>query len=177
VSAPRRRSRAEAQPARARRIEVRHEPPDGPAARTLWADYMALVSARIGAEFEPTEAIFGTAGAFRGPGSAWLVLYEDGRPVGCGGLRTLEPGVGEIKRMFVAEEARGRGHARRLLGELEALARERGHRRIRLITTEVFAEARTLYESAGYRVDSTWVEEGRRDYWMEKELPMCPNGP
>jgi GNAT superfamily N-acetyltransferase len=158
-------------------IELRHEPPDGPAARALWADYMALVSARIGGDFVPTEEIFGTTEAFRGPGSAWLVLYEDGEPVACGGLRTLEPGVGEIKRMFVAEAARGRGHARRMLTALEALARERGHTRIRLITTEVFAEARNLYASAGYRVSSTWVEGDRRDYWMEKDLAMCPNGP
>jgi GNAT superfamily N-acetyltransferase len=85
--------------------------------------------------------------------------------------------VGEIKRMFVTENARGRGHARRLLGELETLARELGHRRIRLITTEVLTEARSLYASAGYRVASSEVEDGRSDYWLEKELPMCPNGP
>ena len=161
----------------ARRVEVRHEPPDGPAARALWEEYLALVRTRIGADFAPTEAIFGTVDAFRGPDAAWLVVYEDGRPVGCGGLRTLAPGVGEIKRMFVTENARGRGHARRLLGELETLARELGHRRIRLITTEVLTEARSLYASAGYRVASSEVEDGRSDYWLEKELPMCPNGP
>ena len=59
--------------------------------------------------------------------------------MGCGGLRQLEPGVGEIKRMFVTASARGRGHGRRLLDELERLAAEAGHRRIRLITTRCCA--------------------------------------
>jgi GNAT superfamily N-acetyltransferase len=150
-------------------VELRHEPPDGPAARSLFAAYMALVRERLPG-FEPTEDIFATADAFHGPGTAWVVLYEDGEPVGCGGLRTLAPGVGEIKRMFVRAEARRRGHGRRLLGELEAIARAAGHRRIRLLTTEALAEALELYRSAGYEVASAWDEDGRRDSWLEREL-------
>jgi GNAT superfamily N-acetyltransferase len=107
---------------------------------------------------------------FRGPGAAWLVLYEDGVPVACGGLRPLAPDTGEIKRMFVAAPARGRGHARRLLAELEAIARAAGQEQIRLITTEVLAEARALYASAGYAVASTEQVDGRTDYWLVKRL-------
>ena len=150
-------------------IEIRSEPPDAPAARALYAAYLALVCERLPG-FVPSEDIFSTADAFSGPGSAWLVLYEDGEPVGCGGLRQLAPGVGEIKRMFVREAARGRGHGRRLLTELEAAARAAGYRRIRLYTTEVLAEARALYESAGYTVASTHERDGRRDCWLEKAL-------
>jgi GNAT superfamily N-acetyltransferase len=150
--------------------ELRHEPPDGPVARALFADYMALVRGRLPG-FEPTEEIFATEGAFRGPGSAWIVLYDDGVPIGCGGLRTLAPGLGEIKRMFVRERARGRGHGRRLLRELEALAEAAGHRRVRLLTTGVLTEALELYRSAGYTVASTSRhEDGRCDIWLEKEL-------
>jgi GNAT superfamily N-acetyltransferase len=151
--------------------ELRHESPDGPAARALYAEYMALVRERLPG-FEPTEEIFATEGAFRGPGSAWIVLYDDDCvPAGCGGLRTLAPGVGEIKRMFVRADARGRGHGRRLLDELEALARAAGHRRVRLLTTEVLSEALELYRSAGYDVASTYRhEDGRRDFWLQKEL-------
>ncbi|MGH2947516.1 MAG: GNAT family N-acetyltransferase [Solirubrobacteraceae bacterium] len=150
-------------------IEFRREPPDAPAGRDLYAAYLALVRDRLPG-FTPTEDIFPEPGAFTGPGAAWLVLYEDGEPVACGGLRPLEPGVGEIKRMFVREHARRRGHGRRLLAELEEIARATGHRRVRLYTTEVLTEARRLYESAGYELARSPQVDGRQDYWLQKDL-------
>jgi GNAT superfamily N-acetyltransferase len=151
-------------------IEIRHEPPDGAAAEALFAAYMDFARERVGPGLEPTEEIFGSPGVFTGPGSAWLVLYEDGVPVACAGLRPVPPDAGEIKRMFVAAPARGRGHARRLLAELEAIARAAGQQQIRLITTEVLAEARALYASAGYAVAAHYEQDGRTDYWLEKRL-------
>ena len=151
-------------------VTIRREAPDSATARELFARYMELVRARLGQDFAPTEAIFASEEVFSGPGAEWLVLYEGGRAVGCGGLRMLEPGVAEIKRMFVAAPARGRGHGRRLLAELERRARGGGARRVRLLSTEVLAEARALYRSAGYHVTSTHRVDGRRDYWLEKEL-------
>jgi GNAT superfamily N-acetyltransferase len=151
-------------------LELRPEPADGPASRALWAEYMALVAARLPG-FEPTEAIFATPHAFARPRTAWLVGYEGGRPVCCGGLRPLgEPGVCEIKRMFVSAAARGRGHGRTLLSELERLAASFGFDRVRLFTTEVLVEARALYESAGYRVVGTVRDGDRTDVWLEKAL-------
>jgi GNAT superfamily N-acetyltransferase len=150
-------------------IEVRSEPPDGPAARELFDAYLALVRERLPG-FVPTEDIFSTADAFSGPGSAWLVLYEDGAAIGCGGLRPLAPGVGEIKRMFVRAAARRRGHGRRLLAELEAAARAAGYRHVRMYTTEVLAEARALYAAAGYEPVSTHEHDDRRDFWLQKAL-------
>jgi GNAT superfamily N-acetyltransferase len=151
-------------------IEIRDEPADGAAARTLFGEYMALVAERLGEPYDGREDIFATPDAFSGPGAAWLVVYEDGAPVACGGLRRLDGETGEIKRMFVTASARGRGHGRRLLSELERRAAAAGRRRVRLITTEVLAEARALYAAAGYRVVETPVEGARQDYWMEKEL-------
>jgi GNAT superfamily N-acetyltransferase len=151
-------------------IEVRHEAPDGASAQVLFAAYMDLVRERIGPGFSPTEDIFATPDVFRGPGAAWLVLYEDGEPVACGGLRPLPPDAGEIKRMFVAAPARGRGYARRLLSELEAIARAAGQARIELITTGVLAEALALYASAGYAVAARDDVDGRTDYRLEKAL-------
>jgi GNAT superfamily N-acetyltransferase len=151
-------------------IEVRHESPDGAAARALWAEYMALVRERAGPEFEPTERIFGTVDVFRGPNAAWIVLYDDAAPVACAGLRQLEPGVAEIKRMFVTPRARGRGHARRLLAELEGMARDAGQRWMRLFTTDMLPEAMALYASEGYTVRSTHPVDGRTEFWLEKPL-------
>jgi GNAT superfamily N-acetyltransferase len=147
-------------------IEVRREAPDGPAAQALWDEYMALTRERLGEDFQPTADIFATPEDL----DVWLVLYEDAEPVACGGLRELEPGVAEIKRMFVTARVRGRGHGRRLLGELEAIAARAGHRRIRLLTTEALVEARALYASAGYAETSRFRIEDRTDYWLEKAL-------
>ena len=147
-------------------IEVRPEAPDGPAARALWAEYMALVRDRLGDDFEPTEEIFASDRDF----GTWLVLYEDGDAVGCGGVRVLEPGVAEIKRMFVTAAARRRGHGRRLLHDLERAAQAGGHHRVRLYTTDVLVEARELYATAGYRLISSHHEGDRVDHWLEKAL-------
>jgi GNAT superfamily N-acetyltransferase len=151
-------------------IETRHEPPDGPPSVALWEEYIALVRERAGPDFQPTERIFGTVDAFRGPNSAWIVLYDDGEPVACAGLRELEPGVAEIKRMFVTPRARGRGHARRLLVELEGLARDAGQRWMRLFTTDILPEAMALYASAGYTVRSAHPHDARTEIWLEKAL-------
>jgi GNAT superfamily N-acetyltransferase len=151
-------------------LELREEPSDGPASGALWEEYMALVAARLPG-FQPTEAIFATAEAFTGPGTVWLVGYDGGVPVCCGGLRPLdEPGVAEIKRMFVSGTARGRGHGRALLSELERRAAAGGSVRVRLFTTEVLVEARALYRSAGYEVVGAVPDGDRTDIWLEKTV-------
>ncbi len=152
-------------------LELRHESPADTPSRALWDEYMALIAARLGDQFEPTEAIFASAAAFDGPGTAWLVGYEDGEAVCCGGLRPLGEGRCEIKRMFVTGSARGRGHGKRLLAELEALAAAGGCTLVRILTTSVLLEARALYQDAGYRVVETLHDDaGRSDFWLEKAL-------
>jgi GNAT superfamily N-acetyltransferase len=151
-------------------IEVRHEPPDAPAAQALFAEYMDLVRERAGPQFQPVEHIFATPDVFSGPGAAWLVFYDGDAPVACGGLRPLEDGVSEIKRMFVTSSARRRGLAGRMLAELEGIARDAGQTRIRLLTTELLPEAIALYRKTGYSIVSSHTEDGHQDYWMEKPL-------
>jgi GNAT superfamily N-acetyltransferase len=151
-------------------IEVRSEAPDGPAATALFEEYMAFVGERAGVRMDERTDIFGTPDLFRGPGTAWLVLYDDGEPVGCGGLCEAEPGVGEIRRMFVSARARRRGHGRRVLEALEARARELGYGRVRLFTTTMLVEARAMYAAAGYEIVARPVEDDRHDYVMEKAL-------
>jgi GNAT superfamily N-acetyltransferase len=149
---------------------IRHEPPTAPASQALFVEYLELVRARLGDAFVPSEEIFATEDDFHGAGAAWLVLYDGDAPVACGGLRPLEPGVAEIKRMFVTASARGRGHARTLLAELERLAAEDGRERVRLYTTEVLREARALYSACGYRPVGVAAIDGRIDLWLEKRL-------
>ncbi len=155
---------------RAPLADLRREPADGPAARALFAEYIAFVRERLGPGFEPHETIFASEEAFAQAGGAFLVLYEGERPVGCGGVRLLGPELAEVKRMYVTPPARRRGHGRRLLGALEELAAAAGARRVRLLTTGALAEAQQLYAAAGYREVEALARDGRRDAWLEREL-------
>ncbi len=60
------------------------------------------------------------------PRLLFLIAYANGLAIACGALREFEPRVGQMKRMFVRPEWRGRGVARRLLAELERRAVDRG---------------------------------------------------
>ena len=153
-------------------VEIRAESPDGAATRALFEQYLALLQDRLGRGFQPTERIFATEAAFDGAdGGAWRVLYDNGRAVACGGLRTLAPGIGEIKRMFVSQSVRRSGYGRQLLHELERIAVELGHTRVRLLTTEVLSEARKLYAAEGYRVIERIARENDPvEIWLEKDM-------
>ena len=61
--------------------------------------------------------------------SALVVARLDDRPVGCGAIRRIDENTAEVKRMYVAPEARRRGIAGRILAELERLAIGFGYRR------------------------------------------------
>ena len=76
---------------------------------------------------------------------------DDGTPLGCGALRALGGGAAEVKRMYVAPAARGRGISKTVLAALEDAARERGWTTLRLETGPMQPEAVGLYTSAGYR--------------------------
>lgn len=85
------------------------------------------------------------------PRFTFFIARSDGLAVGCGAIRNLEPGVAEVKRMFVLPAFRGRGVARRLLAALESRALELGHSTVRLETGKGQPEAICLYKSSGYR--------------------------
>jgi len=72
--------------------------------------------------------------------------------------------------MWVARRARGRGLGRRLLGELEHHARERGAVAVRLDTNRALAEAIALYRSAGYVEVERFNDDPYAEAWFEKPL-------
>jgi GNAT superfamily N-acetyltransferase len=96
--------------------------------------------------------------AFAAPSGTFLLALIGGQAVGCGGVRTRGPGTGEIKRMYVAPSARGRGVARRLLGDLEAEALRLGLPDLVLETGHAQPEAVALYASAGWRAAPAFGE-------------------
>ncbi|MBE1501474.1 GNAT superfamily N-acetyltransferase [Amycolatopsis lexingtonensis] len=73
-----------------------------------------------------------------------------GTAIGCGGLRLLGPGSGEVKRMYVEPAARGTGVATALLRALEDRARELGIARLLLETGTGQPDAIRFYRREGY---------------------------
>ncbi len=113
----------------------------------------------------------GRAQDFGPPGGAFVVGFaEDGAAVCGGGVKRLEDGVAEIKRMYVVPAARGRGVARALLGALEDAARSLGYERVRLDVGPKQPEAEHLYRSAGYREIPDYNGNHQATYWGEKDL-------
>ena len=100
------------------------------------------------------EADIGPARAaeeFVEPVGVFLVVRDDdGRAVACGGVTRFDETRGELKRMYVAPEMRGRGLGRRLLVELEDAARRLGYEGLVLETGDRQPEALGLYASSGY---------------------------
>lgn len=82
--------------------------------------------------------------------AVFVVARRDGESLGCGGLRALEHGEGEIKRMYVTPAARGTGVATAILAALEAEARSRGWTRLLLETGVEQPDAMRFYEREGY---------------------------
>jgi GNAT superfamily N-acetyltransferase len=89
-------------------------------------------------EFEPASGRF-------------FVARMDGEPVGCGGVSVQRgDGPAEVRRMYVAPQARGLGISRWILSALEQEARTLGSKRLRLETGINQPEAIGLYESSGF---------------------------
>lgn len=106
------------------------------------------------------------------PGSGFLVGRVGSHAVACGGFRPLEPGIAEIKRMFVAPEHRGRGYSKAILATLECMAKESGYQAVRLETRPLQLAAIALYEAQGYaRIPNYGIYEGKQScLCYEKEL-------
>ena len=129
-------------------------PLSSPEARALERACSDDIMVRYGSD-EPEEPL--DAEPFAPPHGTFVVAYlevdgGDRSAVGCAGIRPA-PGIEatcELKRMYVAPEARGRGIARSLLEHLEEEAVALGYSSLWLETGTEQPEAIALYESHGY---------------------------
>jgi GNAT superfamily N-acetyltransferase len=115
-----------------------------PLVAALWSELLV----RYGEPDPDPDGI--TAATFTPPEGEFVVAWADTIPAGCGGLRRYEPGVGELKRMYVIPSRRGQGVGRAVLDGLESRARALGYHRLVLETGVRQPEAMALYTSAGY---------------------------
>jgi GNAT superfamily N-acetyltransferase len=138
----------------------------------LAAALIAAMVEEVGRMYEPGLARSPTTAAdFSPPGGGFLMLLDDdGRPVAAGGVKRLDARAGEIKRMYVLPEARGRGLGRALLAALEDLARDLGYVVARLDTGPKQPAAQAMYERAGYLSVPDYNGNPYASFWGEKRL-------
>ena len=153
---------------RASMIALAIEDPATQDAQLCLTRYFAELNTRFETGVEAVPALAAALHDLAVPAGIFLVARLRGEPIGCGGL-ILDPAA-LIKRMWVAPAARGLGLGRRLLQELERLARETDARTIRLDTNRVLHEAIRLYRSAGYREVPRFSDEPYAHHWFEKAL-------
>lgn len=151
-------------------IESRTVPSDEPPATELVAAMVDEVSELYGRIDVPGAPTATPADFSSGRGGTFLVVFEDGNPVAGGGLKRLDDKACEIKRMYVVPEARGRGHASRLLKALEDEARRMGYAIARLDTGVHQPHAQRLYERAGYQPIGNFNANPFASFWGEKQL-------
>jgi DNA-binding MarR family transcriptional regulator/ribosomal protein S18 acetylase RimI-like enzyme len=151
-------------------LRIERVSPASPDARWCVARYFEELDRRFESGFDPAAAVPLDEAAMIPPRGAFLVGSVDGEPAACGGVKTLAPGVGYLKRMWVAESMRGLGVGRRMLGALEREARSLGLTTLRLETNRSLPEAIQLYRSAGFREIPAFNADPYGDHWFEKSL-------
>ena len=154
---------------RAGSVIVNAESPDSADAHLCLTAYFGELAARFEGGFDDMDD-HARVDDMIPPTGLFVIARLDGDAVGCGGLKRVDKATGEIKRVWTAPAARGMGVARRILRTLEAAARERGLKTLRLDTNRALTEAHALYRSEGYKEVARFNDNPYAHHWFEKRL-------
>jgi putative acetyltransferase len=98
------------------------------------------------------QELAGLPGDYAPPDGRLLLAKYEGELAGCIALHRIEPGICEMKRLYVKSQFRGKGLGRALAEAVISEARDIGYRRMRLDTVEpVMKAAVALYRQLGFQ--------------------------
>ena len=152
-------------------LHIERVDPASPAARWCVGQYFLELDQRFESGFDPAASLPADDRELMPPTGSFLLASADGQPLACGAVKTVAPAVGSLKRMWVAESARGLGLGRRMLEALEVEARTLGLTTLRLETNHTLQEAIRLYLSAGFHEVAPFSADPYAHHWFEKRLP------
>ena len=131
------------------RISEAHWPEDRATVEALFREYVASLAEDIGFQ-NVDEELSGLPGKYARPTGVVLIARDGADVAGAVAYRMVEPGVCEMKRLYLRPAFRGTGLGRELANELIEDARAQGYRTMLLDTLASMASARALYRDLGF---------------------------
>ena len=117
-------------------------------------------------------------GDFSPPEGCLLIAEIEANPIGCVALRLFEPGICEMKRLFVKPDGRGKGTGRALAKKVIQEAKNKGYHKMLLDTGDFMVAAQSLYRSLGFKTVDQYYdvppEVLKRTVFMELSLDDTP---
>lgn len=146
-------------------------------AAALIREYLEWLNERIkrdyGLEFDVNamvESDLSDSHKFFPPTGRFYLARYGSAVAGVGCLKKLAEGVGEIQRMYVRPEFRGKRIGRAIVNRLVDDARMIGYRQLKLESLEFLKEAHALYKSIGFRVIDRYAHNSMDAYQAQAQL-------
>ena len=148
----------------------RARPEDHPAVARELAAYLSFIGDTLDADGLDHDIAHWQEEYDGESGVLLLVVDPSGEVVGTAAVRRLEPGTGELKRMWLRPACQGRGLGRQLMDRSLDEARRLGCRRLRLDSQTKLEAAVHIYRAAGFTEILRYNDNPRADIWMERAL-------
>jgi N-acetylglutamate synthase-like GNAT family acetyltransferase len=91
------------------------------------------------------------------PDGTFLIAKDGDRIIGCVGLKRLDDGICEMKRLYVLDEYKGKGKGKELVSAIIEEAKVKSYKKMRLDTLEKMNAAQGLYLSFGFHPIKPYV--------------------
>lgn len=150
--------------------EIEIVPPNHKDARWCLDQYFLELAERFENGFDQTLGKNLSDAEMTPPAGFFLLARSGDKPIGCAALVRLDATAAEIKRMWISPSSRGQGVARRLLVELDRIAKKAGFKKLRLDTNRALTEAQALYRRQGFVETERYNDNPYADFWFEKNL-------
>lgn len=151
-------------------MQITDADPDTAKAQSCLRAYYDLLLANVtGLTPDMLTLPLADAAQYRPPLGAFLLAQSGETPIGCVSLRPIDAQTAEVKRLWVAPEARGTGLARKLMSALETRATKMGFASLKLDSNSALIPAIGLYRSTGW-TDCAPYTGYPADVWMQKRL-------
>lgn len=156
-------------------VRLRTEPADSPVAHELLSEYFAARTSGFAEQDVVYTTTFPDPAAFVPPAGVFVVVEDDdGKPVGCGGIRLIADGPRgrryEVKHLYLRPETRGRGWGRLLMHDLEGRARQLDAKELVLDTHHSLEAAAALYANTGFVTIEPYNDNPNASRWYGKVL-------